>query len=936
MTLVILGVVGAVLLVSAHDAIRRPILRRHALRNVVRRPSETAIMIGGALLGTAIITASFVIGDTIDGSIRDIARTNLGPIDDVVVVEDPAKVDRIVAELTATPIDATDGVLGSVAGSIVVTTLDDVPSAVPDAGAFELDFDDARLFGDDPASTGFADAGPTPEAGQAAASQALARELGLEVGDSVEIFAFGNSIVVEIVTILEQHGMAGRNDENLHLAPGTLQSLATGSDDGPWGLVYVSREGGVFAPETTTGQYAELRDRYGDDPAVTSIGDWKNDLLTDAELEGDELTTIFSSIGSFAVISGILLVVNIVVMLTEERRSQLGIMRALGLRRGQVVRIMGLEGSVYAIASTITGVAVGIGVGRLVSWAAGTVVGDDLDLRFQFGLDSLITSGAIGLLITLLTVWAASLRLSRLNVIAAIRELPNPERVGSRWRQYLGVLALAAVGGLLTVAGFDGSAEAAMVGVPILAMSLIPAAGRFRRLAASIAGITSVVWGVSVFSILSDELTNPEISIFVIQGVVLVTGAVMTITANDWAWRRLLNGVGSSRRTLPARLGLTYPLARPGRTALLLGMYALVLFTIAFMAVITAVFESQASTIAAETSGGHQIHLDTNPTTPLTEEELLAHPDITGVAGLNRTWVDVTSDGWTVGLPLTGIDHAFARNGGPDLVDWDATLGDSTAVWAAVADDPDLVAVNRFVLEDDFGDVDVGDQFVLTGENGAADRTVTVAAITSQDFLWNGFVTGQDAVDQTAGTDVAVTRWYVESNAASPADAAARINAAFLHAGVDASTFLATTEDVIGSDVAFIRILEAYLGLGLLIGVAGLGVVLVRAVRERRREIGMLRAMGLGADTVRRSFLTEALFLGGQGAVVGVTLGIVTGWQVMTRADAFSTGATDLVIPWVSIAVITVVPVGASLLAAAIPARRAAAISPAVALRVTG
>ena len=563
MTPVILGVVGAVLLVSIHDAIRRPILRRQALRNVVRRPSETAIMIGGALLGTAIITASFVIGDTIDGSIRDIARTNLGPIDDVVVVEDPAEVDRIVAELTATPIDATDGVLGSIAGSVVVTTLDDVPSAIPDAGAFELDFDDARLFGDDPASTGFADAGPTPEAGQAAASQALARELGLDVGDSVEIFAFGNSTVVEIVTILEQHGMAGRSDENLHLAPGTLQSLATRSDDGPGGLVYVSREGGVFAPETTTGQYAELRDRYGDDPAVTSIGDWKNDLLTDAELEGDELTTIFSSIGSFAVISGILLVVNIVVMLTEERRSQLGIMRALGLRRAQVVRIMGLEGSVYAIASTIAGVIVGIGVGRVVSWAAGTVVGDDLDLRFQFDLGSLITSGAIGLLITLLTVWAASLRLSRLNVIAAIRELSNPERVGSQWRQYLGALALAAVGGLLTVAGFDGSAEAAMVGVPILAMSLIPAAGRFRRLAASIAGITSVVWGISVFSILSDELANPEISIFVIQGVVLVTGAVMTITANDWAWRRLLNRVGSSQRTLPARLGLTYPLARP-------------------------------------------------------------------------------------------------------------------------------------------------------------------------------------------------------------------------------------------------------------------------------------------------------------------------------------------------------------------------------------
>ena len=936
MTPVILGIVGAILLVSLHDAIRRPILRRQALRNVVRRPSETAIMIGGALLGTAIITASFVIGDTIDGSIRDIARTNLGPIDDVVVVEESGDVDRIVAELEAAPIEGTDGVLGTVAASVVVTTLDDVPSAVPDAGAFELDFDAARAFGDAPASTGFADAGPTPEAGQAAASQALARELGLDVGDVVAVHAFGNSTEVEIVSILEQHGMAGRSDENLHLAPGTLDALASGTQDGPWGLVYVSRDGGVFAAESSLGQYQELRDRYLDDPSVVSVEDWKTDLLADAELEGAELTTIFSSIGSFAVISGILLVVNIVVMLTEERRSQLGIMRALGLRRGHVVRIMGLEGSVYAIASTLAGVGVGIGVGRAVTWAARTVVGDDLDLRFQFDVGSLVTAGAIGLLITLATVWAASLRLSRLNVIAAIRELPNPARVGSAWRRYVGVATLAAVGGLLTMVGLDGSAEAAMVGPPILAMSLIPAAGRFRRLAASIAGVASVVWGIAVFTVLPDTMANPEISIFVIQGVVLVTGAVMTVTANDWAWRALLDRAGSSQRTLPTRLGLTYPLARPGRTSLLLGMYALVLFTIAFMAVITTVFQAQSPTIAAQVAGGHQIHLDTNPTTPLVAEELLEHPDVVSAAGLSRTWIDVSSSDRTTGFPLTGIDAEFARHGGPELADWDAELGDMTDAWLAVAADPGLVAVDRFVLEDDFGNVDIGDEFVLRGESGAADRTVTVAAITSQDFLWNGFVTGRDTVDELAGTDVAVTRWYVATDATSAADAAARLNAAFIGSGVDAATFLATTEDVIGSDVAFIRILEAYLGLGLLIGVAGLGVVLVRAVRERRREIGMMRAMGLGAATVRRSFLTEALFLGGQGAVIGVGLGIVTGWQVMTQADAFGTGPSNLVIPWVSIAVITLVPVTASLLAAAVPARRAAAISPAVALRVTG
>lgn len=937
MTPIILLVVGAILAISAHDAIRRPILRRQALRNVVRRPSETLIMVGGALLGTAIITASFVIGDTIDGSISDIARTDLGPIDDVVVVDDPVEVDRIVRELQETPIVGTDGVIGAVGSSVVVATTGDERRAVPDATAYELDFDAARRFGGDAAATGLADSGATPSEGEAVVSLPLADELDVVTGDELQVFAFDSERTVTITAVLDRIGMAGLGAENLHLAPGTLDTMA-GAADGPNGFVYVSRAGGVFDSITPDSRaFTELVDRYDSDPAVVTVGSWKEDLLEEAEQEGTELTAVFSSIGAFAVISGILLVVNIVVMLTEERRSQLGIMRALGLRRGHVVRIMGLEGSVYAIAAAGAGVLAGIGVGRAVAWAATSIVaGDGLDLQFQFEIGSLVTGGAIGLLVTLLTVWGASLRLSRLNIIAAIRELPNPRRVGGRGRAVAAGVGLAGAGGALTMLGVSGSAMAAMTGPAILVSAIVPPAGRHRRIAASIAGVASVAWGVSVFAVLPDTMRDPDISVFVAQGVVLVAGAIMTLTANDWWWRALLERIGSSRRTLPIRLGLTYPLARPGRTALLLGMYALVLFTIAFMSIITAVFENQAATIAAQNSGGFEIHLDTNTSTPLDEAALSASPEVTAVAGLSQVWVDVSFDGDSYGVPLTGVDDAFVQHGGPDLANWSPDHRTASDAWTAIIADPNLVAVNEFVLADEIGLVDVGDEFVVHGQNGAADRTVTVAAITSQDWLWNGVITSHDGVAATARSEVVPSRWYIGTDASDASRVATTLTAAFLTAGADAATFVDTIDEELQSETAFIRILESYLGLGLLIGVAGLGIVLVRAVRERRREIGMMRAMGLGADTVRRSFLVEALFLAGQGAAIGVTLGIVTGWQVMTKADAFGTGPSELVIPWVAMGIITFGPVVASLLAAAMPARRAARITPAVALRVTG
>ena len=65
---------------------RKPVLRRLALRNAVRRPRETGLVILGSLLGTAIMTGSFVVGDTFTASIRRGAYEQLGPIDEVVSV----------------------------------------------------------------------------------------------------------------------------------------------------------------------------------------------------------------------------------------------------------------------------------------------------------------------------------------------------------------------------------------------------------------------------------------------------------------------------------------------------------------------------------------------------------------------------------------------------------------------------------------------------------------------------------------------------------------------------------------------------------------------------------------------------------------------------------------------------------------------------------
>ncbi|MFC8917722.1 FtsX-like permease family protein [Streptomyces sp. NPDC057116] len=81
--------------------------------------------------------------------------------------------------------------------------------------------------------------------------------------------------------------------------------------------------------------------------------------------------------------------------------------------------------------------------------------------------------------------------------------------------------------------------------------------------------------------------------------------------------------------------------------------------------------------------------------------------------------------------------------------------------------------------------------------------------------------------------------------------------------------------------------MQGFLPLGLLVGVTGLGVVMVRAVRERRRTIGILGALGFRARTVQRSFLWESAFIAVEGIVLGSLLGVLTTWLTYRNSAAF-------------------------------------------------
>jgi putative ABC transport system permease protein len=81
--------------------------------------------------------------------------------------------------------------------------------------------------------------------------------------------------------------------------------------------------------------------------------------------------------------------------------------------------------------------------------------------------------------------------------------------------------------------------------------------------------------------------------------------------------------------------------------------------------------------------------------------------------------------------------------------------------------------------------------------------------------------------------------------------------------------------------------MQGFLALGLLVGIAGLGVVMVCAVHERRRNIGVLRPVRFPATTVQRAFLTESSFVALEGIVLGTALSIVTSHLLFQNDPSF-------------------------------------------------
>ncbi|MFG2906418.1 ABC transporter permease [Kitasatospora sp. NPDC048286] len=119
------------------------------------------------------------------------------------------------------------------------------------------------------------------------------------------------------------------------------------------------------------------------------------------------------------------------------------------------------------------------------------------------------------------------------------------------------------------------------------------------------------------------------------------------------------------------------------------------------------------------------------------------------------------------------------------------------------------------------------------------------------------------------------------------------------------------------------------------VAIAGLGVAatLMLSISERSREIGMLRAIGMSREQLRRMLTLEALLLSLAGALVGTALGVGYGWAAARSVTStVGTVGTPPVLPVLAALALTVL---VGLAAAVLPARRVGRMSAVAAMRAS-
>jgi len=958
----LLFLVAVVIGVIALLAVRKPVFFRMAIRNISRRKRYSAIVVAGLMIATAMISGSLVVGDTLDYLIRQDVFESTGEVDIVITAMDTAG-DRtyfnqsiaydLAGEMNAGGLPHVDGVAPAI-WEVVSIINPRLNASAPQAGllAYDPQLTVNHLLYEDGTEIDPADV----TGGRTVINPELAEEIDAEVGDTlVVISSSGLPVMLEVSAIAQDTGMARWYSSQTVFLDLTYAQESVFLTPQMINKIDVSAEGTKETGYLVTDQAVEELKAALPAGLEFDLGTDKQDGIETAETVSDMVSQIFMVMSSFAIIAGVALIINIFVMLAEERKPEMGISRAIGMQRGHLTQSFMFEGTVYAVIASVVGAFVGL----IIAWVmvllfAQMFAGAGMSLTFRFEWDSLGVAACGGLLITLLTVVVASWRVSKLNIVRAIRDIPEPVLAKSEKRYFFTGIAGVASGLLLTLMG-DASEQMALLYSGPCLMTLGGALVAVRyfnpRLPFTLAGAFMIFWTLDPLNwdLIGRIFGSAEgnIEMFIVTGVLLVTGGVLIIMFNsDLMLEGMMRMVRRNRSLLPVfKVAVSYPMNKKFRTALSLFIFALIMFTVIVVMMIASFQRESVTTMTQQYSGGYDIIGytirdldDANLSLGVDALEQRLETDVVSRADIAVTApVTLVSGNATRRTMLIGYPEEMLAEGRFSLAARSDDYDSDQAAWTALSENSSLAILDGTALQSMFATsygtfyVDVGDEVAASTQDGSTHQ-MKVIGIMDQLFVGGMFVSAS-AADEIAPV-LDRTLFYIELAHGldlTADDASKEIERTFVEYGMITIVVKDLVEEFMSMSSSMMQLMEVFLGIGLIVGITGLGIITIRNIAERRQEIGVMRAIGYQRNMVLSTFMIETSFVSLLGIFLGLVLGLSLSYQ-MWEWGGFKESA-PFVIPWWEIALIVSIAFGITLLSTTPPSRRAARLAPAEALR---
>jgi len=939
-------------------AFRRPLFARIAIREATRRPWQSALVVAGLMIGSGAILVSQAIQNSADDSLTAGAFQSWGRVDLTVTALDNGYFDPRIAERLASDPQTRDSAAGIQAGVELVASVADLDRGSNSAFVRVIGFDAAtqRAFGTFRLIDGGQTFGENRRAGQAFIGRSLAMAIGARVGDHLRV-SIGQSSGdaktgdVAVAGVLAPVGPGSYGLRPAVFAP--AESMA--------GLIGTHQVNIIRIAAPGDGQ-AELDAghrlvavvvgalRTLPEASPLQVREAKADDVSAARRQQDPgnatggITNVLSVI---VLLAGLVLVVNLMATLVEERRPRLAVLRALGLSRLGLIAALCTEGALYSLVAAVLGILPGL----LVSWAlvaltlrgtggvgagAGIAFGRDLPVQLSVRPASLALAIAAGAVLTLVAVVLAAVLRSGMTIAAAIRDLPEPVRItrGSRSRRVL-QLALAA-GSLLALfnpaPALPGVPLRLVGGLGLITLASLSMRGRIpERALLTGVGLALAAWALTSLAVAFSTSTSQSGGIDLFIAIpVTAFGLSLAVVSNV----RLLEGAAlvagnaSGRLRATLRLALAYLIRRPVRASLTVGTLAMLLSVIVIYNVFIVTFANQ--TRESDAHAPYDISVFIPAERSMVLPPALQAQVATSLSIPTRSYlgpVQVSSPAGTPALwhqehlSLYELTPALVRDPptGRDMTNRLRQFPNDASAWRRVQNDPGWVFWTRF-------NTDV--QLTFVASDGLVTRSV---AGDLGDPILDGIIGSPQALAAFGNLPLGNTVLVKAKPGVDPHALATQIREALLAEGaqVTAITDLFRQRDVAFQLFASVPVL--FMRMGIVIGILSLAILALRAVVQRRRSIGVLRALGYRRGEVVAGVVTEATLTTTCGALVGIVTGIAAAYLYLNETI---TATSPFHLDILSLAGTLALMYAAVLLATVAPALAAARTSPAQALRL--